>query len=479
MQFLTRQTLTIMITSTSQNTHETDTANNASCTTIGTILTLAIPTFGQLIAEPAFVLIDTAIVGHIGGQALAGLSVGSTIVLTVVGLCVFLAYSTTSQVGRLLGAGKRREGLEAGIDGLWLAGIIGVVVSVMLFVIARPLCMAMGAQGSVLHNAVDYVRAVVFGIPGMLLVYAANGIFRGLQKVRITLVAATLGAILNTLLDLLFILGFGWGVFGSGVATLISQWFMAVLLIVPAMLWTRAEGARLRPRLSGVLNSAGDGAVLFLRTLALRACLVANVVLATHMGVEVLAAYQVVNSSWNFVLNMLDAIGIAGQTLVAAQIGARQEDEAMRLTRIAGRAGLCGGTVIGIGLMIAGWCASPLFSQSTEIQHLITIGMMVVGVTLPLAGWMWAVDGILIGAGDYRYLALTCTATAAICTLSCCDWLDMRCDAGVFRAAYGIAVACGESVICRIACHFQWVPYRNFHMVAYRTLKSACDGSLT
>ena len=468
-----------MTTSTSQNTHETDTANNASCTTISTILTLAIPTFGQLIAEPAFVLIDTAIVGHIGGQALAGLSVGSTIVLTVVGLCVFLAYSTTSQVGRLLGAGKRREGLEAGVDGLWLAGIIGVVVSVALFVIARPLCMAMGAQGSVLHNAVDYVRAVVFGIPGMLLVYAANGIFRGLQKVRITLVAATLGAILNTLLDLLFILGFGWGVFGSGVATLISQWFMAVLLIVPAMLWTRAEGARLRPRLSGVLNSAGDGAVLFLRTLALRACLVANVVLATHMGVEVLAAYQVVNSSWNFVLNMLDAIGIAGQTLVAAQIGARQEDEAMRLTRIAGRAGLCGGTVIGIGLMIAGWCASPLFSQSIEIQHLLTVGMVVVGVTLPLAGWMWAVDGILIGAG----VPLSCIDvygdSCNICTLSCCDWLDMRCDAGVFRAAYGIAVACGESVICRIACHFQWVPYRNFHMVAYRTLKSACDGSLT
>ena len=177
-------------------------------------------------------------------------------------------------------------------------------------------------------------------------------------------------------------------------------------------------------------------------------------------------------------LNMLDAIGIAGQTLVAAQIGARQEDEAMRLTRIAGRAGLCGGTVIGIGLMIAGWCASPLFSQSIEIQHLLTVGMVVVGVTLPLAGWMWAVDGILIGAGDYRYLALTCTATAAI-YVPCLAAIGWICDAGVFRAAYGIAVACGESVICRIACHFQWVPYRNFHMVAYRTLKSACDGSLT
>ena len=384
-------------------------------------------------------LIDTAIVGHIGGQALAGLSVGSTIVLTVVGLCVFLAYSTTSQVGRLLGAGKRREGLEAGVDGLWLAGIIGVVVSVALFVIARPLCMAMGAQGSVLHNAVDYVRAVVFGIPGMLLVYAANGIFRGLQKVRITLVAATLGAILNTLLDLLFILGFGWGVFGSGVATLISQWFMAVLLIVLRCCGLVRKVPVYGRVLSGVLNSAGDGAVLFLRTLALRACLVANVVLATHMGVEVLAAYQVVNSSWNFVLNMLDAIGIAGQTLVAAQIGARQEDEAMRLTRIAGRAGLCGGTVIGIGLMIAGWCASPLFSQSIEIQHLLTVGMVVVGVTLPLAGWMWAVDGILIGAGDYRYLALTCTATAAI-YVPCLAAIGWICDAMQASSALRMAL---------------------------------------
>ena len=151
--------------------------------------------------------------------------------------------------------------------------------------------------------------------------------FVDLQKVRITLVAAVAGAVLNTILDLLFIIGFGWGVFGSGVATLISQWFMAVVLIVPAVLWTRAEDACLKPRLSGVLSSAGDGAVLFVRTLALRACLVANVVLATHMGMQVLAAYQVVNSSWNFVLNMLDAIGIAGQTLVAAQIGARHERE--------------------------------------------------------------------------------------------------------------------------------------------------------
>lgn len=378
------------------------------------ILALAIPTFGQLIAEPAFILIDTAIVGHVGDSALAGLSIGSTIILTTVGLCVFLAYGTTSQVAKLIGAGRRREGLEAGIDGLWLALGIGVVVSAVLFAAAEPLCWAMGARGDVLANAVGYLRAIVFGLPGMLLVYAANGIFRGLQKARITLIAAVAGAIVNTVLDLLFVFAFGWGIVGSGVATLIAQWFMGVFLVVPAILWSRADGASVRPRLGGILRSAGDGAPLFLRTLALRACMVATVMLAARMGDQVLAAYQAVNSSWNFVINMLDAIGIAGQALVATELGAGRRDSARQMTSAAARAGLVGGVIIGLALAFVGALAAPLFSANPAIQQLIATGMVTLAVFLPLGGWMWALDGILIGAGDYRYLAATCLITAAV-----------------------------------------------------------------
>lgn len=378
------------------------------------ILALAVPTFGQLIAEPTFVLIDTAIVGHIGDAALAGLSVGSTILLTVVGVCVFLAYSTTSQVGHLIGAGRRREGLEAGIDSLWLALIIGAAASTIIFCAAEPLCRAMGADGDILDNAVAYLRAVVFGMPGMLLVYAANGIFRGLKKVRITLIAAIGGAVLNTVLDILFVFGFGWGILGSGVATLIAQWFMGVFLVVPALLWARADGADWKPRLRGILSSAGDGMPLLIRTLALRASMVATVMLATAMGTRVLAAYQSVNSCWNFVLNMLDAIGIAGQALVATELGAGRRDRARLMTASSARAGLMGGVWIGAALIMLGFVATPLFSPTPEVQHLITVGMVVLGVFLPLSGWMWALDGILIGAGDNRYLAVACVTTACV-----------------------------------------------------------------
>ena len=354
------------------------------------IMALALPTFGQLIAEPTFILIDTAIVGHIGDAALAGLSIGSTIILTAVGLCIFLAYSTTAQVAHLLGAGRRREGLQAGIDGLWLALSIGTVLGLGLFAAAEPLCRALGGQGEVLEQAVTYTRAIVLGAPGMLMVYAANGIFRGLQKVRITLIAAVGGAVVNTVLDVLFVIVLNWGIAGSGVATLVAQWFMGLFLVIPAILWSRADGASLRPRLAGIAAAGGDGLPLFIRTLAIRAAMVTTVACAARMGTAVLAGFQAVNSSWNFAMNMLDSVGIAGQTLVVT------------------------GAVIGTAFAVVGLFAGHFFSPTPHIQTLIAVGMVTMGIFFPLQGWMMAIDGILIGARDYRYLAVTCTLTAVV-----------------------------------------------------------------
>ena len=314
------------------------------------LLVLAIPTFGQLIAEPTFVLIDTAIVGHVSDPALAGLSLGSTIVLTAVGLCVFLAYSTTSQVARLFGAGRKREGLQAGMNSLWLSLSIGLLLAVLLFVFAEPLCSFLGGKGETLQQATIYTQMVLLGVPGMLLVYASNGIFRGLQKVNITLVAAVSGAALNTVLDILFVIVWGWGIAGSGIATAIAQWFMGIFLLVPALRWIVQGGASLKPSASGIASAGSDGFPLFVRTLALRLALVASVMAAASMGTEVLAAYQVVNAAWNFTVNALDSIAIAGQTLVGAELGAQAYDRARNLTKETARAGFIAGIIIGVVL---------------------------------------------------------------------------------------------------------------------------------
>ena len=378
------------------------------------LLLLAIPTLGQLIAEPTFVLIDTAIVGHVGDAALAGLSLGSTIILTAVGLCIFLAYSTTSQVAHFFGAGKRKDGLQAGIDGLWLALLIGTALALCLFVVARPLCILLGGQGEVLEQAVLYTRAIVLGAPGMLLVYAATGIFRGLQRIRITLIAAVGGAVINTILDVLFVIVFGWGIAGSGIATLIAQWSMGLWLAIPACLWARHDGVSLRPRIEGIKAASSDGWPLFIRTLALRVAMVATVMVAARLGTQVLAAYQAVNAAWNFALNILDSVAIAGQTLVGAALGAKAFDQARKLTRTTAITGTLLGVVVGAIFAFLGACFAFAFTPNAEIQILITAGMATVGIFFPMLGWMWALDGILIGAGDFRYLALTCSGVSAV-----------------------------------------------------------------
>lgn len=382
------------------------------------IIRLAIPTFGQLIAEPIFVLIDTAIVGHLGRASLAGLSIGSTVLLTIAGLCLFLAYNTTSQVARLLGSGKRREGMNVGMDGIWIALTIGVIISIAVTLFAQPLCYALGARGTVLHEATVYTLSTIPGLPAILLVYAANGIFRGLQKVQITLFAAVSGALINTILDILLVFGMNLNILGSGIATLIAQWYMGLVLTIPVIRWAIREGARMRPSVHHMLRTAGSGIPLFIRTLALRACIVATVMSAARLGTNTLAAYQAANSCWNFVMNILDAIGIAAQTIVATSLGGGLTKQAGIITRICAQVGAMSSIPIGALLTITGWLFASAFSAEADIQLLIAIGLSIIGIFLPLAGWMWALDGVLIGAGDHHYLARACSFTAVIYILS-------------------------------------------------------------
>lgn len=402
-----------MVQETDSQSIEIKTAKETTPTQVyKSLAALAIPTFAQLIAEPVFVLIDTAIVGHVSNSALAGLSIGSTVLLTAVGLCLFLAYSTTSQVAHLLGAGKKRQGFEAGVDGIWLAAGIGIIAAFVLYLFAEPLCALIGAKGEVLAQASAYLHAVVIGMPGMLMVYAANGLFRGLQKIMLTVWAAIAGAVTNTVLDVLFVIVFGWGVAGSGWATALAQWTLCIILIIPALLWARAAGAGIGPHIRGILRSARVGSFLVIRTLALRVCMVGTVMLATAMGTQVLAAYQAVNATWNVIMNMLDAIGIAGQTLVAIELGAKRLPQARSLTKYAAQGGALSGIILAVGMVALGVPLVGLLSPDPQIQHLIITGFITLAIFLPLGGWMWALDGILIGAGDFRFLAKACTITA-------------------------------------------------------------------
>ena len=285
------------------------------------ILSLAVPALGALVAEPLFVLVDSAMVGHLGATSLAGLSLASTVLTTVVGLFVFLAYATTATTARLFGAGDQHGGLRAGIDGCWLAALLGLGAAVVLAAGAPWVATAMGAGGDVAEAACDYLRASAPGIPGMLVVYAATGTLRGLLDTRTPFIVASAGAILNAVLNAALLYGVGMGIAGSGLGTAISQSVMAAALMAPVIRAARRAGAGLLPGRRGLRASLGAGTPLLVRTLSLRVAILATVWSATALGEVPLAAHQVVSSVWNFAAFALDALAIAAQALVGTALG--------------------------------------------------------------------------------------------------------------------------------------------------------------
>nr|WP_226920879.1 MATE family efflux transporter [Georgenia subflava] len=369
------------------------------------MLTLAIPALGALVAEPVFILIDSVMVGHLGTAELAGLSLSSTLLTTAVGIFVFLAYATTAATARLVGAGDRAAGVSAGIDGMWLALLLGLLTTAVAIVGAPWVVTAMGAPESVVPHAVDYLRYSAPGMPGMLLVLAATGTLRGLLDTRTPFVVAVAGALSNIALNAFFIYGLDMGVAGSGLGTALAQTGMGVALILVVLRGARGIGVDLRPHLGGIVAAARAGTPLMVRTLTLRGAILATVAVATSLGAVSLAAHQVVNVMWGLAAFALDALAIAAQAMIGNGLGAGDVGRVRAVMRRCLQWGTGAGAVIGLLFAAGGWFLAPLFTADPDVRVAAAVALAVSGACLPIAGWVYVLDGVLIGAGDGRYLA--------------------------------------------------------------------------
>jgi putative MATE family efflux protein len=369
------------------------------------IIRLAVPAFLALVAEPLFLLADSAIIGHLGTTQLAGLGVASAALITAANIFVFLAYGTTSIVARQVGAGSERSAVGAGVDGLWLAIAIGIVTGAVVASFAAPLCAVFGASPAALEQAVTYLRVSAFGIPAMLVVLAVTGVLRGLQDTRTPLVASVVGFSSNIALNLLLVYGLHIGIAGSALGTVLAQCGMATALVLVVTRRARRLGASLRPHPGRVMRAALDGVPLLVRTLALRFVLLVTTWVASGLGDVPLAAYQVSATVWTFLAFALDALAIAGQALTGKALGAGDATAARSATRTMLLWGVVGGGILGILVLAAHSVLPPLFSSDPAVQSALAAALIVVAISQPIAGFVFVLDGVLIGAGDGRWLA--------------------------------------------------------------------------
>jgi len=367
---------------------------------------LAVPALGSLVAEPLFLIVDSALVGHLGVTPLAGLGIASAVLQTIVGLMVFLAYATTPAVARRFGAGDPTRAVSVGIDGMWLALGIGAVLALVGY-LTTPLLVGMfAASPEVARDAETYLGISMWGLPAMLIVFAATGLLRGMQDTVTPLWIAGLGFTANALLNWLFIYGFGWGIGGSAFGTVVAQWGMVAAYVFVIGRLARRHEASIRPRRDGVRGSARSGGWLFVRTVSLRVALLATVAVATALGTEELAGWQVAFTIFSTAAFALDALAIAAQALVGKGLGAGDTVEVQRTLGRTVAWGAWFGVIVGAVIGALSGVIGLLFTGDAALAALIQPALIVLAVAQPLCGVVFVLDGVLIGAGDAKYLAI-------------------------------------------------------------------------
>jgi putative MATE family efflux protein len=365
------------------------------------VLALAIPALGALIAEPLYVLGDTAIIGHLGTVPLAGLALSGLLLSEIFGFCTFLEYGTTARAARLYGAGQVEEALDVGVQATWLALALGVLLTVGLEIVAAPAIHAMaGGSTPAAAQALRWMRIASLGAPFVLVTAAAQGWMRGFQNTRTPLVVIGLANLVSIALSALLVFGAGLGITGSAIANVVAQGACGVLFL--AILVRR--GAPLRPSLHRIRLQFAAARDLMVRTAAFFVTFTVAASVAARIGNTTLAAHQIGAQIWTFCALFLDSTAIAAQALIGRLLGAGQIDAALQL----GRRLLWAGLLLGVGFALvlgAGYAIIPraFTSDSDVIDHVHILWPWLVAM-MPLNGWVFALDGILFGAGDLRFM---------------------------------------------------------------------------
>jgi putative MATE family efflux protein len=375
------------------------------------IIRLALPALGALAAEPLYVLADTAIVGHLGRPQIAALGLAGTVLAGAFTIFNFLTYGTTAVVARASGAGRDEEAARLAAQALWASLGIGIALLVVCEVVAAPLLAGLGGHGRSGDFALVYFRIAAIGLPAALVALAGQGYLRGVSNLRRPLEIVVAANVLNLVLEVVFVYVFHWGMSGSAAGTAIAQAGMGVAFVLELL---RPHAQSRRPSSRAMKPMVRVGRQIFVRTVALYASFLVAASVLARMGDAELGAHQIAYELFIFIALVLDALAIAAQVIVGRMLGAGEADGAYRAAvRMIGWS-VAVGAVFALVLAPLSHALPRAFTDDPRVLHQAALLWPFLAAMQPLGGAVFALDGILIGAGDTRYLMWSMLAASGV-----------------------------------------------------------------
>ncbi|WP_295624202.1 MATE family efflux transporter [uncultured Corynebacterium sp.] len=391
--------------------------------TAGRILGLALPALGVLAAPPLYLLLDTAVVGRLGTVELAALAAGATVFSMLTAQLTFLAYGTTARASRAFGRGDVRGAVTEGVQATWVAVFVGALLFVLVQVFAGGITRLLAPDPAVTDAAAGWLRIAAFGIPLTLVAQAGNGWMRGIQDTRrpFLYVVGGLGPAAVAIVPLVAWLGLdgsAWAMIGG--ETLTAAFFLRTLLASAA-----DHEVDPRPHWSLIKRQLVLGRDLILRSLAFQVAFLSAAGVAGRLGAESLGAHQIMLQLWNLLSLVLDSLAIAAQTLVGAALGIGSVATARFTARrvIAWSTVFAG--VLALGFALGNSLVPSLFTTSDGVLGAIADGpWWILVAMIPVGGVVFAIDGVLLGAGDAAFLR-NATITAVVLGFLPPVWLTL------------------------------------------------------
>lgn len=378
------------------------------------LIALAVPATLTLVAEPLLGVIDTAIAGRIGTAELGALGLAVSILSVATWVFNFLIFGTTTAVATSLGAGDRAEaGRRVAHAGIMALGL-GVFAALLVGFGAPLMVRGVGAVDALVEPAVEYLRVRASGIPFMLAGFVGHGAFRGAGDTKRPLLVVAVANLINLGLNIVLVFGLGWGLGGIAAATVSAEIVVAVWVGIMAMrrldFSLTGHGVPDRSQMSELVVVSRD---LFFRTAGLVGGLTAITAAAARVDPVVAASHQVIWQVILFVGFVLDGLAVAAQSMIGTALGAGDLTEARATADDSIRWSVGAGIVIGAVLFVArGPVVSVFTSDPGVVDAIAAVWWLPMGAML-LHSLAFALDGILMGASDYRFIRFW-TLTAGV-----------------------------------------------------------------
>lgn len=384
--------------------------------THGRVLAIALPIVLSNLTVPLLGLVDTAVVGRLGGpEPIGAVGIGAVILTSVYWVFGFLRMGTSGLVAQAHGAGDAPEVGAHLLRALAIAGAAGLAFIALQGVIAAAAFRLAPASDAVEALARDYLAIRIWGAPATIGLYAITGWLIAVERTRAVLALQLVQNGVNVGLSIALALGLGWGVAGVAWATLLAEvlglglglWLAAPVLrraLVARGLWARDRLARLA-------RVNGD---IMIRSVLLQGCMTSFLFLGAGQGDVPLAANQVLLQFLALTAYALDGFAFAAESLVGQAVGARRPDRLRRASLMTSAWGLGGAAVLGLVFLLGGGAIIDLLTTDPQVraEARLYLPWLALAPLIGVAGWM--LDGIFIGATLTREMRVAMIQSVAV-----------------------------------------------------------------